>query len=76
MYFRKKLKLLRYIFENEYIKPTPGFINKIYNLPTPTNKKQLQQFIGLVDYIVPHIFNIQIKSKLLLEITESITEWR
>jgi hypothetical protein len=56
--FQKKLKLFRHMIENGQIKPTPKFISKIYDLPTPTNKKQLQQFLGLVNYIVPHVFDI------------------
>jgi predicted aspartyl protease len=74
--FQKKLKLLGHMIEDGQIKPTTEFINKIYDLPTPTNKKQLQQFLGLVNYIAPHVFDIQIKSKPLSEITGSTTEWR
>lgn len=59
------------MIEDGEIKPTPKFINKIYDLRIPTNKKQLLQFLGRVNYIVPPIFNIPIKSKLLLEIIVS-----
>jgi hypothetical protein len=40
--FQKKLKLLEHMIKDGEIKPTPKFINKIYDLPIPTNKKQLQ----------------------------------
>jgi hypothetical protein len=62
------------MIKNGQIKPTPKFINKIYDLRIPTNKKQLQQFLELVNHIVLYVFNIQIKSKPLSEITGSTTE--
>jgi hypothetical protein len=64
------------MIKDRQIKPTPKFINKIYNLSTPIYKKQLQQFLGQINYIAPYIFNIQIKSKLLSEIIGCTTEWK
>src|SRR5690606_5297770 len=51
------IKFLGYKISNKGVEVDPSHINKIINFKTPTNKKQIQQFCGLINYLhkyIPH----------------------
>ena len=41
------------IFTSKGIKPDPMKIQALQDLPTPENHKQLQSFLGLINYLQP-----------------------
>jgi hypothetical protein len=51
----KRIKLLGHYIEEGRIIPAREQIRKIQDWRSPTTKKQLQSFIGLVNYIAPHL---------------------
>lgn len=44
------LKFLGFIFSKDGIQPDPSLLAKISQAPTPTTNKELQSFLGLVNY--------------------------
>ena len=51
----------RHLVTNIGLKPDPGKITAIANMPVPQNKTQLQSFIGLCNYLmsyVPHLTDV------------------
>jgi transposase InsO family protein len=70
-----ELKLLGHIIKGHEIHPQPERIRKIQDWREPRNKKQLQSFLGVVNYVAPHLFH---SSTILAPLTEltSNTDWR
>jgi hypothetical protein len=52
---QKSIKLLGHTIENGKIMPAPEKIRRIMDWEIPKTKKQLQAFIGLVNYVAPHL---------------------
>ena len=50
-----QLTFLGHIVSSEGIKPDPKKISAITNMPTPTNKQELQRFMGMVNYLAKFI---------------------
>jgi len=52
------MDVLAHIIDDEGVKASPEKIARIEVWTTPKNKKQLQEFLGLVNYIsqfIPHL---------------------
>ena len=47
------------------MKPDPIKIQALQDLPTPQNQKQLQSFLGLVNYLQPFLPDIAAKTTFL-----------
>jgi hypothetical protein len=75
-FMSKRVKLLGHYIENGEIKPDAEQINKIKDWKTPTNQKQLQSFIGLVNYIAPHLPHAATTQARLTELTGAGAAWR
>ena len=57
-FFAPRIEVLAHIIDDEGLKPDPERIAKIEALTTPTTKRQLQEFLGVVNYVskfLPHI---------------------
>lgn len=71
--FQYKLKEVRYfghIFSEKGMKIDPERVNAIINMKSPNNKKELQIFLGMVNYLrkfIPHLANIASPLQLLLK---------
>lgn len=71
--FQYKLKEVKYfghIFSEEGMKIDPERVNAITNMKSPTNKKELQIFLGMVNYLrkfIPNLANIASSLQLLLK---------
>ena len=60
-FFAKSMDMLGHIIDEERLKALPEKIVRIETLTTPRNKKQLQEFLGVVNYIsqfIPHLASI------------------
>ena len=54
------------------MKPDPTKIQALQDLPTPDNHKQLQSFLGLINYLQPFLPNLASKTTFL---REQISSW-
>ena len=54
------------------MKPDPIKIQALQDLPTPQNQKQLQSFLGLVNYLQPFLPDIAAKTTFL---REQVSKW-
>ena len=50
-FFAKSIDVLGHIIDEDGLKPAPEKISKIENWTTSKTKKQLQEFLGMVNYI-------------------------
>ena len=62
----------RTIFLAQGMRPDPIKIQAFQDLPTPQNQKELQSFLGLVNYLQPFLPNISTKTKFLWE---QVSQW-
>ena len=60
------------IFSAQGIKPDPMKIQALQDLPTPQTQKQLQLFLGLVNYLQPFLPGIGSKTTFLCK---QISQW-
>ena len=60
------------IFSAKGMKPDPIKIQALQDLPTPQNQKQLQSFLGLVNYLQPFLPDIASKTTFL---REQVSKW-
>ena len=60
-FFACSMDVLGHIIDDEGLKVSPEKITRIETWTTPRNKKQLQEFLGVVNYIsqfIPHLASI------------------
>ena len=60
------------IFSAKGMKPDPIKIQALQDLPTPQTQKQLQSFLGLVNYLQPFLPDIAAKTTFL---REQVSKW-
>ena len=60
------------IFTAQGMKPDPVKVQALQDLPAPQNPKQLQSFLGLVNYLQPFIPSLASKTTFL---HEQVTNW-
>ena len=60
------------IFTAQGMKPDPVKVQALQDLPAPQNPKQLQSFLGLVNYLQPFIPSLASKTTFL---REQVTNW-
>ena len=60
-FFASSMDVLGHIIDDERLKASPEKIARIEAWTTPRNKKQLQEFLGVINYIsqfIPHLASI------------------
>jgi hypothetical protein len=72
---QKSIKSLGHTIENGKILPAPEKIRQIMDWEIPKTKEQLQAFIGLVNYVAPHLLHAATVTAPLTELTGSNAEW-
>ena len=60
------------VFTSKGMKPDPTKIQALQDLPTPDNHKQLQSFLGLINYLQPFLPDLASKTTFL---REQISSW-
>ena len=61
VFFADWLEILGHIIDDKGVQPMPEKIRKISDWTTPKNKKELERFLGIVNYVsqfLPHIATI------------------
>ena len=66
----KEIKYLGFTINENGIKPTEGYIEKVLKIPEPTNVTELKRLIGLVNFPGMCIPNLQLILKPLHELTK------
>ena len=60
------------IFSAQGMKPDPAKVQTLQDLPAPQNPKQLQSFLGLINYLKPFLPSLASKTIFL---REQVTNW-
>ena len=63
------------IYTTEGIRPDPKKSSEIADLPSPTGVKDLQRFLGMVQYLAPFIPNLSDKTSILRGLIKKDTPW-
>ena len=69
---QKQITFFGMIFSGQGMKPDPIKIQALQDLTTPQNQKQLQSFLGLVNYLQPFLPDIAAKTTFL---REQVSKW-
>lgn len=79
---KDKMKLLQtsvkyygHVFTNQGLQPDPSKVEAVQNIPAPRNRKQLQQFLGVVTYLSRFIPKLSFESSHLRQLTHEKTPW-
>ena len=61
-FWNQNMTLFGHIFSDQGLKPGPKKIKVITNMPIPTNKSDLQRFLGMVTYLGKFIPDLSSKT--------------
>lgn len=68
---KNKLKFMGHIITNKAILPDNNKTEAITNMPSPTNKKELQRVLGVLNYVSKFIPNFSIETTPLRELLKN-----
>jgi len=68
-FFAKSMDVLGHIIDDQGLKASPEKISRIAAWTTPRKKEQLQQFLGVVNYISQFIPHLALVTALLILLT-------
>lgn len=74
-FFQTEIRFLGHIFDNFGVKPDVDKVKSIFDMPKPRNVKELQRFLGMVNYLGAFIENLAFKNKNLRELLKNHIEW-
>lgn len=75
-FFLKNVKFLGHVISDEGIEPDQEKIQAMLETPAPTNVKELQAFIGLIEYYSKFIPRINEKLTPLFGLLKKNTKWK
>jgi RNase H-like domain found in reverse transcriptase/Reverse transcriptase (RNA-dependent DNA polymerase)/Integrase zinc binding domain/Retroviral aspartyl protease len=70
----KEIKLLGFIVSGNELRQDPEKVAAIKNFPTPTNKKQLQQYLGMANFLRHFLPQLSMAAKPLNRLTGDV-DW-
>lgn len=65
-----------HIFNKQGVSPDQSKVQAILKMPSPTNVKELQRFLGMVNYLGSYIPNLAEKTSLLRELLKKYSQWQ
>ncbi|XP_045782686.1 uncharacterized protein K02A2.6-like [Maniola jurtina] len=71
----KEVCFLGYVFTKEGAKVDQEKVKAIVNMPTPTNVKELQRVLGMINYLGPFIQNMSEKTQVLRNLLKKDSVW-
>ena len=69
-FFVDKIAFIGYLFTQEGHHPLPNYLNKILKIPKPKTIKQIQAYLGLIQYIARYLHKYATWSKYLTDLTK------
>lgn len=72
---KKEVEYVGHIFSAEGVKPSDDKIKAILTIPTPENKKELQRFMGMINYLGKFIPNLSARNQPLRQLLENEVNW-
>ena len=75
-FFTKRLEIIAHIHTPEGLSADPQKVRQIFDIPEPQDKKQLQAFIGIVNYVskfLPHLGSV---AACLTDLQGTTHTWR
>ncbi|CAF3889578.1 unnamed protein product, partial [Rotaria sp. Silwood1] len=76
LFFQDEVSYLGFIIDKNGKRPDPRRVEAIKNMPAPKNVKELEAFIGKVNYYGKFISNFSDKCKLLNHLRKKNTPWK
>jgi len=74
--FRKSsLTYVGHLITADGVKPDPEKVRAVAEMPRPTNTKELQTFLGFINYLTKFIPNLSQKTQVLRQLLQKDTEW-
>ena len=70
------IKFFGCYYDKDGARPDPAKVEEIYALPPPSNVNELQQFLGLVQYMSPFIPKLADHTDSLRKLTHKDTDWQ
>ncbi|PIK34667.1 hypothetical protein BSL78_28506 [Apostichopus japonicus] len=70
-----EVRYIGHILTADGVKPDPRKIEAINELESPTNKKGLQQFLGMINYVGKFIPNLATEFEPLRKLLQKEQEW-
>jgi len=71
----KSTEYLGFIIDKNGSRPTQEYKSKILNVPKPKTKKQLERFLGMVNYLHKYIPSMQLKLQPLYHLKKNNVRW-
>ena len=59
-FFLKRVKFFGHIIDKDTITPLKSRIDAIQKLQLPTNKKKIQEFLGMLNFLSKYVYNFEI----------------
>lgn len=72
----KEVEFLGYIFSQDGVKVNTERVEAINKMPSPQNIKELQRFLGMVNYLGSFIKNLSEKTQLLRDLLKKNVPWQ
>ena len=72
---KTEMEFLGFIINGSTVRPTPENVNKVSQFPVPKTRKQLQRFLGVVNFNLKFIEDYATVAKPLRELTSSRVKW-
>ena len=76
LFFQDEVSYLGFIIDRHGKRPDPGRVEAIINMPAPKNVKELEAFIGKVNYYGQFISNFSDKCKSLNHLRKQNIRWQ
>ena len=73
-FFVEEIEFLGYIFTQHGTRPTPRYINKVLNVKKPQTTKEIQAYLGLLQYIARYVHKFAEWSHYLTALTRKDTK--
>jgi len=72
----QKMKLLGHILHNNGLEADPEKIKKVVDFKTPTNRREIQRFMGVVNYLARFCKDLATKGRCLYELQGSTKQFK
>ena len=75
-FFTKRLEILEHILTSEELSADPQKVRKIFDFPEPQDKKQLQAFLGIVNYLSKFLPYLASVATCLTDLQGTTRTWK